>query len=111
MSVLMFVIDPQNDFEKHAMLPVATERFFESVWLRLVQRNSLLWVPLFQTGLDIELADLPCIIKELDIVLKSASHAGLSEDERNHLTTRASLLRERLQQLFHTRPDVKVYIG
>lgn len=51
MAISVMILDPQNDFEKHFFLPVATESFFKECWIPAIQSLGLRWVDLFQQEL------------------------------------------------------------
>jgi hypothetical protein len=45
-------------------LPVATSRLFSVYWLPAARDLDCAWIPQFETGADVPLADLPAVIEE-----------------------------------------------
>jgi len=109
MSVSVMILNPQNDFEKHFFLPVATESFFNQYWLPGIEYLELKWIILFSTGVDVEEEDLPNIFAEL-ILLKEWADQNLEEEQRNRLFERVDGLMEKLPKAFQ-RKDAVVFIG
>ncbi|SFF35970.1 hypothetical protein SAMN04487969_12951 [Paenibacillus algorifonticola] len=109
MSISVMILDPQNDFEKHFFLPVATESFFNQYWLPGIQHLKLKWVILFSTGVDIEEEDLQSIFAELNL-LKEWADQNLEEEQRSRLFERVDGLKDKLPSAFQ-RKDAVVFIG
>ncbi|WP_338552114.1 hypothetical protein [Paenibacillus sp. KS-LC4] len=109
MSVSVMILNPQNDFEKHFFLPVATESFFNQYWQPGIVHLELKWVILFSTGVDVEEEYLPNIFAEL-ILLKEWADQNLQEEQKNRLFERVDGLMEKLPKAFQ-RKDAVVFIG
>ncbi|MEK3964572.1 MULTISPECIES: hypothetical protein [Paenibacillus] len=109
MAISVMILDPQNDFEKHFFLPVATESFFKECWIPAIQSLGLRWVDLFSTGVDVEEEDLPSILAELD-QLKEWADQNLEEEQKTKLFERVEGIKEKLPNAFQ-RKDAVVFIG
>lgn len=106
MSVAAFIIEPQDrDF----YVPVASEAFFCKCWIPASIELKLQYIPLFQSGVDIQKDDLPRLFQELS-QLMNWSKQNLSKEDDVHLCSRAELLKTKLTKAF-TEEGVIVFIG
>lgn len=113
MSVALYIKNKNNDSEY--LIPVATEKSFkilEDISVSL----SLVWIPLFRTGLPIEAEDIPPITKEITMLISylkeraksgqnSVNNKALMEDFISRLDGLKNEL-ERIQG-----EDFEMYIG
>lgn len=109
MSISAIIVDPEDDFERSFMLPVATESFFQKYWLPAVEELKLEWAELFQDGTDVRREDIPAILDEVTR-LKEWARSKMDGDDREHMLRRLELLEEELPKAYR-RDDAVVYIG
>ncbi|MCU6792106.1 hypothetical protein OB236_08200 [Paenibacillus sp. WQ 127069] len=109
MSVLAFILEPVNDYEKKFAIPLATEIFFIDYWIPAISELELKWSAHFSTGIDITCDDLPQVISELRLI-KEWGIQHLAEDNRKHMTDRIELLIRKLPEAFQ-REGTVVFIG
>ncbi|MBD2868896.1 hypothetical protein [Paenibacillus arenilitoris] len=109
MSISAFILDPEDDFERSFMLPIATEAFYKKYWEPAAEELGLQWTALFQGGTDVERDDVPSVLDELSR-LKEWVLARMSGDEREHMLRRLELLERELPTAYR-RGDAVVYIG
>ena len=108
MSVSAFIPDPVNKEELGFNVPVASEAFFKSYWEPAAEELGLQWVPIFSTGIDVSLEDLPDVLDELNRLKQWASRRGGVEMEQ--MLSRLDLLITQLPQAYR-REGAVVYIG
>ncbi|NIK71775.1 MULTISPECIES: hypothetical protein [unclassified Paenibacillus] len=109
MSISAFILDPEDEFERAFMLPVATEAFYKQYWEPATEELGLQWTALFQGGTDVEHEDVPAILEELD-KLKEWVIAKMDGEAREHMLRRLKLLETGLPSAFR-RGDTVVHIG
>ncbi|MDQ0110744.1 hypothetical protein [Paenibacillus harenae] len=109
MSISAFIIDPEDEFERSFMLPVATEAFYKMYWEPAAEELGLQWTALFQGGTDVESEDVPSILKEISL-LKDWVASKMSGDAQEHMLRRLELLERELPGAFR-RGGAVVYIG
>ncbi|MGO4106436.1 hypothetical protein [Paenibacillus sp. YAF4_2] len=109
MSISAIIIDPEDEFERSFMLPVATEDFFTKYWEPAAEELGLQWTVLFQGGTDVEQEDVPTILAEIAL-LKDWVTAKMSGDAQEHMLRRLKLLEIGLPAAFR-RGGAVVYIG
>ncbi|MBM7564954.1 hypothetical protein [Paenibacillus sacheonensis] len=109
MSISAIIIDPEDEFERSFMLPVATEEFYTKYWGPAAEELGLQWTALFQGGTDVEGEDVPAILKEI-AMLKVWAAAKMSGDALEHMLNRLKQLETELPGAFR-RGDAVVYIG
>ncbi|RYY76640.1 MAG: hypothetical protein EOO52_03805 [Gammaproteobacteria bacterium] len=109
MSIIAIVLDPKNEEQAAFSVPVSTERNFEENWLPLIKKLDLEWLPLFQTGVDIESDDLIAISEELSKLLALAEK-DLSPSIYKDLARRVNELIKGLEKIFIEK-SVTVFIG
>lgn len=111
MSIALLVDNPINEFEKSVLVPVATESFFEKVWLPLAEEANLIWLPLFQTGITIEQEDKEVILNELACLLVKAQASQLSLESIEKLQSRVYNLKGKIVELFSSRSNIALFLG
>ena len=84
MSLSAIIIDPEDEFERTFMLPVATEAFYTKYWEPAAKELGLQWTVLFQGGTDVEREDIPAILEEISL-LKDWAAAKLNGDDLEHI--------------------------
>ncbi|GIN87394.1 hypothetical protein J6TS2_37800 [Heyndrickxia sporothermodurans] len=109
MTIGVFILNPQNEFEKNFYIPIATESFFNECWLPAIESIGLQWSELFSIGVDIEKENVADIIEEL-IQIKEWARKNVHEEHQNKLFERIKILQEKLPQAFR-RKDAVVFIG
>ncbi|WP_334076647.1 hypothetical protein [Paenibacillus sanfengchensis] len=106
MSVAAMIIEPKDrDF----YVPVASEAFFCKCWIPASIELKLQYIPLFQSGVDIQKEDLPLLFQELSQLMKW-SKQNLSKEDGLHLCSRVELLKTKLTEAF-SEEGVIVFIG
>jgi|GEM_PF-1002661 len=100
--------------KKEQLVPIATEKLFESYWQPIAIRLDSHWIPLFQTGLPVSNEDLPEIMGELRAMeswLCSKIAANTSDEVYTHILKRLTTLIEKLD-FANNNPDIQeLYIG
>lgn len=109
MSISAIILDPEDDFERSFMLPVATESFYLKYWAPAVEELNLQWAALFQDGTDVEQEDIPAILDEVSR-LKDWARAKMQGEDLQHMLRRLELLEEELPKAYK-RGGAIVYIG
>jgi hypothetical protein len=109
MSISAFIVDPEDEFERSFMLPVATEAFYKQYWEPAAEELGLEWTALFQGGTDVEREDIPVILEEISR-LKDWVNAKLTGEAQEHMLRRLNLLETGLPHAFRRKGAV-VYIG
>ncbi|OWR32383.1 hypothetical protein CDO73_01895 [Saccharibacillus sp. O23] len=110
MSVAAFVINECDANNTNFYVPIATEEFFEKYWKPAAEELGLIWIPLFQFGLDITAEDMESVNTELD-ALQEWTGKYMSGDPKEHLLTRANLLQTKLNTIFAAQKDIRICIG
>lgn len=111
MSVAAFPLNEGRPNDTNFYVPVATEDFFEKYWKPAAEVLGLIWIPLFQFGLDITAEDMGSINTELDAIQEWGSNYMSSGDPKEHLLTRTNLLQTKLNTIFAAQKDIRIYIG
>ncbi|MGE6261164.1 hypothetical protein ACQKCU_25380 [Heyndrickxia sporothermodurans] len=109
MTIGVFILNPQNEFEKSFYIPVATESFFNECWLPAIESLGLQWSELFSIGVDVEKENVADIIEEL-IQIKKWARKNIHEEHQINLFERIKILQDKLPQAFR-RKDAVVFIG
>lgn len=109
MSVLAFISDAKNKAEQSFSIPVASEQFFNNVWLQGINKLDLKILAQIQYGLEFEKFELPVVISELDRLLNWA-YENLKGSDRELIEERIKLLMEKLPEAFMDN-NIKIYIG
>ncbi|MCM3628383.1 hypothetical protein M3194_13510 [Paenibacillus glycanilyticus] len=109
MSISAFIVDPEDEFERSFMLPVATESFYKQYWEPAAEELGLEWTALFQGGTDVEQEDVPKILEEI-AQLKEWVSSKMSGEAQEHMLRRLNLLEIGLPSAFR-RDGTVVYIG
>lgn len=65
MSVSLMVAEPKDAKWATYIVPVATEEVFARIWLWGADEVKARWIPLFQSGVEIESRDFGDVIEEL----------------------------------------------
>jgi len=71
-------------------VPVATQDTFKRHWVPGCEALGLKWVPLFETGIPLEVVDLPVVLQELRV---------LESWTQQHAPESGALIAERLARL------------
>lgn len=109
MSIIAFIPDPVDGFERQFQVPVAAEAFFAECWEPASEALGLQWVPLFSTGVDVMKEDLPAVLDELARLIEWAN-SHIDADKREKLASRIELLQTELPKALQ-RDGAVVYIG
>ncbi|WP_028610830.1 hypothetical protein [Paenibacillus harenae] len=109
MSISAIIIDPEDEFERSFMLPIATESFYKKYWEPAIEELGLQWTALFQGGTDVEREDVPSVLEEITR-LKDWVRSRMDGDEQEHMLRRLDLLESELPKAFR-RGAAVVYIG
>ncbi|MEC0176773.1 MULTISPECIES: hypothetical protein [Paenibacillus] len=109
MSISAIIVDPEDEFERSFMLPVATESFFQKYWVPAVEELNLQWAALFQDGTDVESEDIPAVLDEVS-QLKEWARSHMHGDDLDHMLRRLELLETELPKAYR-RSGAVVYIG
>lgn len=64
MSVAI-LIEFKEQGRKELYIPVATEGEYGTEWVANAEKLGLRWLPLFQAGTSVEVADLPAVMNEI----------------------------------------------
>src|SRR5689334_9964424 len=75
MSVAVMVLD-EGGPGQHRLVPLATQRLFVEQWLPLCSRLNLRFVPLFESGINLERGDLPVVRSELELLQQHVERHG-----------------------------------
>lgn len=109
MSVLAFILEPTDEFEKEFSIPVASESFFNECWVPAIKALQLKWVEHFSRGIDIKKEDLDEVINEL-LQIREWSLDNVFEAKQEHFLYRIDLLITKLPSAYR-RDNVVVFIG
>lgn len=109
MSISVIISNPKTEYERSFCLPVSSESFFRKIWLPITLELGLKWVPLFQTGVEIQKCDLEYLFEELNNI-KNFDKEKLRNKNGDHLLSRIELINRIILELFD-RDDLTIYIG
>lgn len=96
----------------HSSSPLSTEDVFKKVWLRGAENIDAQWIPLFQSGIDLEEFDIPAVCDEL-VALKRWIETTLTDASRKSaITKRIDAALKNLQTVLNEASgDARVFIG
>jgi hypothetical protein len=111
-AISLIVLKPKNEETSLIYVPIATEDVFDRIWLRGAEHVGAVWLPLFQSGVDISASDFEKVSQEV-ILFRGWIVAGyLNEDERNSVLSRIDSLLNELDYLNKsTDGKVVVFVG
>lgn len=112
MSVSFFAKYPTPENAEH-LIPVSTEQIFEEYWQPACSKLGLKWIPLFQTGLPLEVEDISSVIQELKQLKQfflNPSQFNIPESIKEYVTMRIQNLINELDKI-QEKPFVEAYIG
>ena len=110
MSIAIIIDNPTTEAKKRFYVPVATEETFQTYWMSAAEALALAWVPLFKTGVFIELEDAFVIIKEILLVREWVTRNVTDLDRKSRLKERIDFIIETVSTVFEEE-GVKLYIG
>lgn len=108
MAVTLYIRPVGAPPEAGRLVPIATQDVFRRYWLPASQALSLVWVPLFETGLPLPSEDCPDVLAELRR-LKAWIEAHQPEAAEIILARVEHLISE--LELRCADPRVRLYIG
>jgi hypothetical protein len=92
--------------------PLATEAVFEKLWMNGATAIGAKWIPLFQSGVDVEAADVPSICRELRTLRHWAESSGTIGEDRSMMLTRIDAALRRLDAVCSMdAKSVHIFIG
>ncbi|GAB1543817.1 hypothetical protein NUACC21_64930 [Scytonema sp. NUACC21] len=112
MSVSFFAKSSTSENTEH-FIPVSTEEIFEEYWQPACSKLGLKWIPLFQTGLPLEVEDISSVIQELKQLKQfflNPSEFNIPENIKEYVIMRIQNLINELHKIQET-PFVEAYIG
>lgn len=107
------LIEYDDPAKQTQAFPVATEDVFTRYWKPAASRLGLQWVPIFQTGLPLDAADIPFVIQDLQSLSKHLTDTPgmkIPEDLAEEIKSRAEMLVNKLQEIEAVR-GAEGYIG
>jgi hypothetical protein len=105
MSVVLLVTSKSNR-DRRELTPVAPQEIFVSRWLPGCVALKLAWVPLFETGINVDSANAGVILEELDLLRRwMAQQTGYDYESE-----RISCLIAGLEDA-RSNPDLESFIG
>jgi hypothetical protein len=112
MSVLLTISSAGEDGEPSSSTPLATEEFFERLWMRGALQINAKWIPLFQSGIDLEVDDLPSVCEELRSLGRWAEGGHLGPGDQLLMTSRIDAALGKLGAASGMDPKcVRIFIG
>lgn len=109
MSVSAIILAPQNEYEQHFSIPIATQYFFETYWILAFESINTEWIVGIRYGIDVTKEDAVCLIHELSL-LKEWARRNLQGEVQEQMLSRIELLATKLPTAFQ-RGDAVVFIG
>lgn len=109
MAVSAIILEPQNEFEQHFSIPIATQNFFETYWIPAIESINTEWIVGIRYGIDVTKENAVCLIHEL-CLLKDWARRNLQGDVQEQMLSRIELLETKLPTAFQ-RGDAVVFIG
>lgn len=93
--------------------PLSTEDLFRRVWLVGAESIHANWIPLFQIGIDLDVADIPFVCLELNQLLAWLKRQEIiCSSEKNFVAHRISGALNELQSVLNSRKGyISVFIG
>jgi hypothetical protein len=88
MSVLLKITHTGAGGAASSSTPLATEEIFERLWMRGALQINAKWIPLFQSGIDVEVDDLSSICEELRSLRHWAEIAHLDPADQSLMVSR-----------------------
>lgn len=107
------LIEYDDPTKQTQSVPIATEDVFTRYWKPTATRLGLQWVPIFQTGLPLDTADIPFVIQDLQNLkehLADAPDMDIPEDLAEEIKSRTQMLVNKLQEIVTDR-GAEGYIG
>lgn len=112
MSVLLKIAGVDDDGVRSSSTPLATEEVFERLWMQGALQISAKWIPLFQSGIDVEVGDIPSICEELRSLRHWAEVAHLDSRDRSLMSSRIDAALGKLGAAAGVDPKgLRVFIG
>ena len=110
MSVALFLKYGTPGREER-LVPIATQQLFDKYWLPVSEEIGLQWIPIFRSGLPLNMEDIPFVTDELvrlrEYMLQVAT---IPLEVREHAKERIDRLADELQTA-QKDTDVHLYIG
>lgn len=110
MSIAIMIDKPKNETEKSFYIPVATEKTFQTYWMKASEDLNLKWVPIFKTGIFIESEDKQVVSKEILLVKEWVIKNVSDLDKKMSLEERIDYILDSLSKIFEDK-SIKLYIG
>jgi len=112
MSISLIVLEPKSKEYSLVNIPLATDEIFKRIWLPGAEQLSAVWLPLFQSGIDITAHDFKDVSQELIFLREWVVQQTLVADERNLVLSRIdSLLNELVRLDTETKGNITVFVG
>lgn len=107
MSVAL-MIKLGGEVARRRVVPVATQDVFRLVWLPAATALALRWVPLFESGAEIDRGSLPDVIREVETLHEWFRR---SKDADESVLRRVAGLLAELRDLETSGTEVDIFIG
>lgn len=93
--------------------PLSTEDLFRRIWLVGAESIHASWIPLFQSGIDLDLSDIPFVCLELNQLLAwLKGQTIISASEKDFVGHRITGALNELQSVLDNRKGpISVFIG
>jgi hypothetical protein len=112
MSVLLNITNTGGGGEPSSSTPLATEAVFEKLWMNGATAIDAKWIPLFQSGIDVETEDLPSLCEELRTLRRWAESSRMDDGDQSLMLARIDAALRRLDAAsgMNTK-SVRIFIG
>lgn len=112
MSVLLKITNTGDDGASSSSTPLATEEVFERLWVRGAVQTNAKWIPFFQSGIDVDVDDLPAICEEFRSLRHWAEVAHLDPEEKSLMVSRIDAALGKLGAVSGMHPRcVGIFVG
>jgi hypothetical protein len=112
MSVQMTITGTDDHDVQASSTPLATEEVFGKLWMRGALDIDAKWIPLFQSGVDVEVDDLPSICEELRALRHWAASSSMESGERSLISDRIDAALHKLDAVSGLDPkSLHIFIG
>lgn len=112
MSVLLNITHAGGGGGSSSSTPLATEAIFEKLWMNGAMAIDAKWIPLFQSGIDVEADDLPSLCDELRALRRWAEATGMQDDDQALMLSRIDTALRRLDAATGMdAKSVRIFIG
>lgn len=111
MSIALFVVKSSVETHKDLYVPIATQDIFKGAWAKGAAAINAHWIPLFETGIEVNPSNKNEILKELSELTDWLHKAQLDDAVKLHVAKRIADLIAALENILTKGSEETVFIG